>query len=59
MKFPGYSMERSLKHFVEEYQSFDRSRETLFVEIRKIKTIWLFDLDFRDNKSFDEGALNQ
>lgn len=58
MKFPGFSMEKSLKFYVEEYQTFDRFRETLFVEVRKIKTIWLFDLDFKDNKSFDEGAFN-
>ena len=49
MKFPGLSMEKSLKNYVEEYGYFDRNRETLFVEIRKIKTIWLFDLDFKDD----------
>lgn len=57
MKFPGFSLEKSLKYFVEEYQTFDRSRETLFIEVRKIKTLWLFDLDFKDNKAFDIGAF--
>lgn len=58
MKFPGYSMEKSLDFHIEEYGNFDRFRETLFIEVRKIKTIWLFDLDSRDNKAFDEGAFN-
>jgi hypothetical protein len=51
-------MEKSLRFFVEEYGTFDRYRETLFIEIRKIKTIWLFDLDFKDPKAIDEGAFN-
>ncbi|CDW77742.1 spore germination protein ia [Stylonychia lemnae] len=38
--------------------NFPLNRETLFVEVRKIKTIWLFDLDFKDNKAFDEGSVN-
>lgn len=58
MKFPGFSLEKSLDFHIEEYGCFDRFRETLFIEIRKIKTIWLFDLDNKDNKSFDEGAFN-
>jgi len=57
MKYPGFSLEKSLKFYVEEYQTFDRFRETLFVEVRKIKTIWLFDLDIKDDKAFDEGAF--
>jgi hypothetical protein len=48
MKFPGFSMEKSLQFYIEEYGTFDRYRETLFIEIRKIKTVWLFDLDFKD-----------
>ena len=58
MKFPGFSLEKSLKFYVEEYGYFDRFKETLFIEIRKIKTIWLFDLDFKDVKAFDEGAYS-
>ena len=54
MKFPGPSLEKSLDYFIEEYQTFDRSRETLFVEIRKIKTMWLFDYDSKDEHFFDE-----
>ena len=51
-------MEKSLNYYIEEYATFDRFRETLFVEVRKIKTIWLFDLDSKDSKVFDEGAFN-
>lgn len=58
MKFPGFSLEKSLKFYIEEYGGFDRQRETLFIEIRKIKTIWIFDLDFKDPSQFDEGHYN-
>ena len=58
MKFPGFSLEKSLKFFIEEYQTFDRFRETLFVEVRKVSTLSLFELDFKDNRNFDEGAFN-
>lgn len=58
MKFPGFSMEKSLHCFMEEYSSLDRTKETLFIEVRKVKTMWLFDFDQRDPKLYDEGAFN-
>ena len=45
MKFPGFSIEGNLNMYFEEFTGFDPLRDTLFVEIRKIKTMWLYDYD--------------
>jgi hypothetical protein len=50
MKFPGLSLEKSLSYFIEEFTGFEKSRDTLYLELRKPKTSWLFDLDPKDLK---------
>jgi len=52
MKFPGVSLEKTLNLYLEEFTGFDRTRDTLYLELRKPKTTWLFDLDSKDSKSF-------
>ena len=56
MKFPGFSLDKASNIYIEEYNTLDRLRETLFIEVRKIKTLWLFDLDNKDLKAYDEGV---
>ncbi len=58
MKFPGFSLDKASNIYIEEFNSLDRLRETLFIEVRKIKTLWLFDLDNKDLKSFDESVYS-
>ncbi len=59
MKFPGFSLEKSLNFYLEEYTQFDRQRDTLYIEIKKFKQVgWIFDLDLKDNKSFCDGAFS-
>jgi hypothetical protein len=42
LKFPGYSLERSLDFFIEEYGTIDTSKSVVFIEIHRRGTPWLF-----------------
>ena len=56
--FPGVSYELSLDYTIEDYPSFNRTKELLFVEIKKQRhRDWLFDIDERDAKFFEPAAV--
>jgi hypothetical protein len=58
LKFPGLSLENSLDFYVEEYGTLNLNKHVIFVEVKKPKGQWVFQLEPTDPTIYDEGSTD-
>ena len=58
LKFPGLSLENSLDFYVEEYGTINLNKHVIFVEVKKNKGQWVFQLEQNDPMIFDDGSTD-
>jgi len=57
LKFPGFSLEKSLEFFIEEYGTIDTTSQVVYVEVHRRGTPWLFQLE-EEMSQFDRGSYD-
>ena len=58
LKFPGFCLEKSLDFYIEEYGTMDMTRQSVFIEVHRRGTPWIFQLEADDPSQFDAGATD-
>lgn len=58
MKFPGLSLENSLDFYVEEYGTINLNKHVIFVEVKRNKGQWVFQLEPNDPTVYDDGSVD-